>query len=35
MDACVLRDEQQAADCQGVWSWSPDAGIKLVEMIGM
>ena len=34
MDAAVARDERTAADGQAVWSWRPDAGVKLAKMIG-
>ena len=34
MDAKVREMMRIEADGQVVWSWSPDAGIKLIEMIG-
>ena len=33
MDAKVVRDERTDADGQAVWSWRPDAGVKLAKMI--
>ena len=29
----VSRDERTEADGEGVWSWRPDAGVKLAKMI--
>jgi hypothetical protein len=31
VDAAVSRDERTDADGEGVWSWRPDAGAKVVE----
>jgi hypothetical protein len=31
VDATVARDERTDADGEGVWSWRPDAGAKVVE----
>ena len=33
MDADALRDERHDADCEIVWSWRRDAGVKLVMML--